>query len=203
MEQGAFTMTQLSRPETGHDLGSTWEEAQKGDPTAWEALFKECYPKVRRVVRRKLNRSMRSLYDSTDFANYAMERLAANVDLLQFPTFGSLVAFLAQVAEQKVIDEYRRQHTLKNDISRERPIAANDAGPIQVPSHDPSASQLAQANECNERLLARDDETERVIIELRQQGYTTADIAEKTGWNVRKVQRFLKVLLDSLDEPGD
>ena len=158
---------------------------------------------MRRVVRRKLNRSMRSLYDSTDFANDAMERLAANIDLLQFPTFGSLIAFLAQVAEQKVIDEYRRQHTLKHDVSRERPLSANDAGPIQVQSHDPSASQLAQANECHERLLARDDEIERVIIELRQQGYTTAHIAEKTGWNVRKVQRFLKELLDSLDEPGD
>ena len=165
-------MTELSSPETGHDLGSTWEEAQKGDPTAWEALFKECYPKVRRVVRRKLNRSMRSLYDSTDFANDAMERLAANVDLLQFPIFWFADCVSAQVAEQKVIDEYRRQHTLKNDISRERPLAANGAGPIQVPSHDPTASQLAQANECNERLLARDDETERVIIELRQQGYT-------------------------------
>ena len=45
---------------------------------------------MRRVVRRKLNRSMRSLYDSTDFANDAMERLAANLDLLQFPSFGSL-----------------------------------------------------------------------------------------------------------------
>jgi len=192
-------MTQMSRPEPADDLGSTWEDAQKGDPGAWEALFKECYPKVRRVVRRKLNRSMRSLYDSTAFANDAMERLAANLDLLQFPSFGSLIAFLAQVAEQKVIDEYRRQHTLKHDISRERPIMADGAGPSQVPSHDPTASQLAQANECHERLLARDDETERFIIELRQQGYTTADIAEQTGWNVRKVQRFLKDLLESLD----
>src|SRR5580704_19577838 len=128
-------MTQVSRPEPADDLGSTWEEAQKGDPVAWEALFRECYPKVRRVVRRKLTRSMRSLYDSTDFANDAMERLAANIDLLQFPSLGSLVAFLAQVAGQKVIDEYRRQHTLKHDISRERPLSANDAGLIQVPSH--------------------------------------------------------------------
>ena len=154
-------------------------------------------------MRRKLNRSMRSLYDSTDFANDAMERLAANIDLLQFPSLGSLIAFLAQVAEQKVIDEYRRQHTLKNDVSRERPLSANGAGPIQVPSHDPSASQLAQANECHERLLARDDETERAIIELRQQGYNTADIALKTGWNIRKVQRFLKELHDSFDDVGD
>ena len=41
-------MTQLSGPDRERELGSTWEEAQKGDPTAWEALFKECYPKVRR-----------------------------------------------------------------------------------------------------------------------------------------------------------
>ena len=131
-------MTQMSHPETGYDLASTWQEAQKGNQIAWETLFKECYPKVRRVVRRRLNRSMRSLYDSTDFANDAMESLAANLDLLQFPSFNSLIAFLAQVAEQKVIDEYRRQHTLKHDIERERPIAANDAGPVQVPSDDPT-----------------------------------------------------------------
>ena len=112
-------MTQTSLPETGYDLATTWQEAQKGNQTAWETVFKECYPKVRRVVRRKLNRSMRSLYDSTDFANDAMERLAANLDLLEFPSLSSLIAFLAQVAEQKVIDEYRRQHTLKHDVDRE------------------------------------------------------------------------------------
>jgi len=196
-------MTLKSLPETGNDLATTWHEAQMGNQTAWETLFKECYPKVRRVVRRKLNRSMRSLYDSTDFANDAMERLAANPDLLEFPSFNSLIAFLAQVAEQKVIDEYRRQHTLKNDIDRERPIAAYDAGTFQARSDDPTASQLAQANEFRERLLARRDDTERVIIELKHQGHSNADIAERTGWNIRKVQRFLKDLFDSLAEPGD
>jgi RNA polymerase sigma factor (sigma-70 family) len=195
-------MTQMSLPQTGNDLATTWHEAQKGDPTAWETLFRECYPKVRRVVRRRLNRSMRSLYDSTDFANEAMERLAANLDLLEFPSLNSLIAFLAQVAEQKVIDEYRRQHTLKNDIARERPIVAND-GPIQLSSDEPTASQLAQANEFQERLLSQRNETERAIIELKKQGYSTADIAGKTGWNVRKIQRFLKDLLDSLAKSGD
>jgi DNA-directed RNA polymerase specialized sigma24 family protein len=129
--------------------------------------------------------------------------LAANTDLLQFPSLSSLIAFLAQVAEQKVIDEYRRQHTLKHDVDRERPMAANDAGPVQLPSDEPTASQVAQANEFHERLLARRDDTERVIIELKQQGYSTADIAAQTGWNIRKVQRFLRELLDSLAEPGD
>jgi RNA polymerase sigma factor (sigma-70 family) len=181
------------------------QEAHRGNPAAWEALFKECYPKVRRVVRRKLNRSMRSLYDSTDFASDVMKSLAAQFDQLEFPSIDSLMAFLVRVAEQKVIDEYRRRHTLKRDVTRERPIWANDAesGPVQLPSDDPTASQLAQANEFQERLLSRtDDATERSIIELKEQGYSTADIVARTGWNIRKVQRFLKKLGDWAQDSG-
>jgi RNA polymerase sigma factor (sigma-70 family) len=160
---------------------------------------------VRRVVRRKLNRSMRSLYDSTDFASDVMKSLAAQFDQLEFPSIDSLMAFLAHVAEQKVIDEYRRRHTLKRDVTRERPIWTNDAefGPVQLPSDDPTASQLAQANEFQERLRScTDDETERTIIDLKQQGYSTSDIVERTGWNIRKVQRFLKKLGDWAQDSG-
>lgn len=198
-------MTQVSQLEIGGDLVLALQEAQKGDQSAWETLFKACYPKVRRVVRRRLNRSMRSLYDSTDFANDAMENLAANLNQLEFPSVSSLIAFLAQVAEQKVIDEYRRQHTLKRDVTRDRPMFGTgaDAAPFQLSSDDPSASQLAQANEVQERLLSRSDKTERAIIDLKQKGYSTSDIAEQTGWNIRKVQRFLQNLHDSLAESGD
>ena len=197
-------MTMMSSAEIGVDLATILEAAHRGDQSAWEALFRECYPKVRRVVRRKLNRSMRSLYDSTDFASDVMKSLAANLGHLDFRSIDSLFAFLAQVAEQKVIDEYRRRHCLKRDVTRERAILSGgtDAGPVQLPSDDPTASQLAQANEVHERLLSRVDETERTIIELKQQGYSNADIAEHTGWNIRRVQRFLKDLLDSMDDSG-
>jgi RNA polymerase sigma factor (sigma-70 family) len=197
-------MTMMSRPEIGVDLLKALQDAHRGDQAAWETLFKECYPKVRRVVRRKLNRAMRSLYDSTDFASDVMKSLAAQFDQLEFPSIDSLMSFLAHVAEQKVIDEYRRRHTLKRDITRERPISASDAetGFVQLWSGGPTASQLAQANEIHERILAGLDETERTIIELKEQGYSTGDIAERTGWNIRKVQRFLKTLLDSMPDSG-
>ena len=111
-------MATMMNPEIGDDLSTILEEAQNGNQVAWETLFKECYPKVRRVVRRKLNRSMRSLYDSTDFASDVMGNLVANLDRLKFASVDSLLAFLASVAEQKVIDEHRRQHTLKRDVRR-------------------------------------------------------------------------------------
>lgn len=198
-------MTMASGQSLDVDLSKALREAHEGDPGAWEALFRECYPKVRRVVRRKLNRSLRSLYDSTDFASDVMKSLAANIGHLQFASIDSLLAFLAHVAEQKVIDEYRKRHTLKRDVTRERSIQSEGegSGSALLPSDEPTASQWAQAHEARDRLLSRvDDETERAIIELKQQGYTTADIAEQTGWNVRKVQRFLKDLSESMDDTG-
>src|SRR5262249_35639556 len=122
------------------------------------------------------------------------------------PSLSSLIAFLAQAAEQKVIDEYRRRHTLKRDITRERALVASDGTdvkPMALKSADPTASQLAQASEARERLLAGQDELERRVIELKRLGYTNAEIAELTDWNIRKVQRFFKDLHDSLRDEGD
>jgi RNA polymerase sigma factor (sigma-70 family) len=190
-------MAPLSSPEIDVDLSQTLKKAQSGDQLAWEKLFHEFYPKVRRVVRRKMGHSMRSVYDSTDFASDVMKSLAANLSRLEFPSSEHLVAFLAQVAEQKVVDEYRRRRTLKRDVTRERRIEAAST-PVQLTSDDPTASQLAQANEAEAIILSHRDETERRIIDLRRQGHDNTDIADKTGWNIRKVQRFLKSLHDSL-----
>jgi len=197
-------MTMLSDPELSDNLLSILSEAQKGDQIAWEALFRECYPKVRRVVRRKLNQSMRSLYDSTDFASDVMKSLAANIDHLNFVSIQSLISFLARVAEQKVIDEYRRQHTLKRDLTRECRLSTGDpdAAPVQVPSGEPTASQCYLAKEVQERLQSQQDETGRTILELKEKGYSNGDISDLTGWNIRKVQRFLKDLHDSLGDRG-
>ncbi len=185
------------------DQFELFNRARAGDQAAWEELFKTCYPKVIRVVRRRLDRPMRSLYDSTDFASDVMKSLAANLDRLDFESIGSLVAFLARVAEQKVIDEHRRRYSLKRDVSRERAIdAENAANESALASDYPTPSQFAQAGDVREQLLAELDTSERKVIELRQLGYDNAEIATLTGWNIRKVQRFLKELQDSLRDSG-
>jgi RNA polymerase sigma factor (sigma-70 family) len=190
----------LSTPSDSEDLDGLFARAREGDEAAWQQLFQQCYQKVIRVVRRKLNSPMRSLYDSTDFASDVMKSLAANANRLDFPSFDSLVAFLVQVAEKKVIDEYRKVHTLKRDIDRQCPLTpghGDEAQPLSLASDDPTASQLAQATEANEQLLSGQSESQRQVIELRKQGYSNSEIARETGWNVRKVQRFLQDLWES------
>ena len=196
----------LTQVPSGTESDGLFARAKGGDQAAWEELFHACYPKVIRVVRRRLNRPMRSLYDSTDFASDVMKSLAANLDRLDFPSIESLIAFLTHAAEQRVIDEYRRLHTQKRDMSRERAIVGgfrSDRQELGIVSNDPTASQLAQAREILELLLAREDERERKVIDLRRQGYSNAEIAYRTGWNIRKVQRFLKDLRDSLFRAAD
>jgi RNA polymerase sigma factor (sigma-70 family) len=179
---------------------SLFSRARSGDQTAWEELFRTCYPKIVRVVRRKLNPPMRSLYDSSDFASDVWKSLAAKFDRFDFPTIDSLLAFLSQAAERKVVDEYRRRHTLKRDMDLERPIEATRAHghePMALRSAEPTPSQVAQASEDWQQLLARLSEPERTIMDLKRMGYTNEEIAERTGWHIRKVQRFFKDLHDS------
>ncbi len=189
---------------SGHDPGDLFARARAGDQDAWKELFETCYPKVLRVVRRKLDRPMRSLYDSTDFASDVMKSLAAKFDKFDFPSLDSLHAYLVQSAKQKVIDEYRRRHTLKHNIGRERSVewvAGQDSMRLSLASGDPTASQEAQASEIHQRLLTDLDETEREIVELKHQGLSNNEVAEITGWHVRKVQRFLQDLSNSLSDP--
>jgi len=171
--------------------------AKGGDQAAWDELFHTCYPKILEAVRRRLKQPLRSVYDSTDFANDAIKILTANVNRLDFPTIDSLLAFLTHVAEQRVLDEYRRMHSKKRDRTRQRPLVTdNQSSEFEIPvaSPDPTPSQLAQARETHELLMSELDEEKRMIINLRCDGFSNAEVADQTGWHVRRVQRFLKYL---------
>jgi RNA polymerase sigma factor (sigma-70 family) len=175
-----------------------FERARGGDQAAWRELFEACYPKVIRVVRRRLHSTrIRSLYDSTDFACDVMKSLAANAQELDFPTMDSLMAFLIRVAENKLADEHRKQFAQKRDKAREHGMAA------EVASGEPTASQVAVGREELERLLAHQNPQVRTLIELRRDGYKNEEIAERLDWHIRKVQRVLKDLNPSNSAEGD
>jgi RNA polymerase sigma factor (sigma-70 family) len=191
----------LSRP----DSEGLFARARAGDQAAWEELVGTCYPKIQRIVRRRLNPPMRSLYDSTDFTNDVFKSLAAKSDRFDFPTMEALLAYLTRAAEQKVIDEYRRQHAQKRDIDLNRRLGEEDggrSGTQDLPSHDPTPSQVAVANETRERLMAGQTGPVREVIELKDQDYTNEEVAARTGLHTRKVQRVLKSLRETLHLGG-
>ncbi len=170
------------------------QRARSGDQAAWEILFNECYPKIVRVIRRRMSKSLRKHYDSTDIANEVMKSLAAKFNDLDFSSINGLRAFLINAAQQKMVDGYRRCHAQKRDLARDRQISSGEVMHWEPIDRSPTPSQLAVATEGEEILLDGQTGKYRTVIEMKLQGLSNADVAHSTGWHIRKIERFLQNL---------
>jgi RNA polymerase sigma factor (sigma-70 family) len=187
---------QLSQP-AGHEFASLMEGVRQGSDEAVRELLEEYGPYVVRAVRRKLNRPMRAKVDSVDFTQAVWASFFANrsqIERLDKPE--ALIAFLVQVAKNKVIDEFRRLfHTQKHDLNRERSMqgsAEYEAG--RLAARTPTPSQIAATNELRDKLLAGQPPHYRQILQYRQLGMTQEEIAQRMKLNVRTIQRVMQRL---------
>ena len=169
---------------------------QLGDETAARELLQRYEPEVRLVVRRQLPRLLRSRFDSLDFlqsvwGSFFRRMRDAPTD---FEDSRHLVAFLARAAKNKVIDEYRRAASRKQDMHREEPLWVDGGRPKDLPADTDTPSELAQAREVFGRLRDLVPEGRRTIIELKAEGLSSKDIGERLGISERTVQRVLEDL---------
>jgi RNA polymerase sigma-70 factor (ECF subfamily) len=168
---------------------------KNGDEGAARELLSRYESKVRLVVRRQLPRLLRSRFDSIDFLQsvwgsfFYKIRTGPN-DLHEEE---NLITFLAWAARNKVIDEYRRAATLRQNIKREEPLELRNDKEVALAVGD-TPSELAQAHETYDRLREMMPQRQRVILELKADGYSCREIGEKLGVSERTVQRVLEDL---------
>jgi RNA polymerase sigma factor (sigma-70 family) len=166
-----------------------------GSEEAMLELVEKYGQAVFRVVRRRLNRAMRSKFDSADFVQAVWASFFEIGDrLFEFKTAKDLVAFLVQIAHNKVIDEVRRRMTSQaRNVTREEPLEESEAGESVV-SPSPSASQIFIADEQFRRLTAERSVRSRLVVELKRNGASHVEIAAILGVTPRTVQRVLERL---------
>jgi len=169
---------------------------QAGDEEAARELLTRYEAEVRLVVRRQLPRLLRSRFDSLDFLQSVWGSFFRKVrnGPAEFEDSRHLVAFLARAAKNKVIDEYRRAASRKQDMHREEPLWVDGNRPKELPSEVDSPSELAQAREVYGRLRDLVPEERRSIVELKVQGLSSKDIGLRLGISERTVQRVLEDL---------
>jgi RNA polymerase sigma-70 factor (ECF subfamily) len=188
-------------------LADFLKRIQAGDEGAARELLQRFEPEVRLVVRRQLPRLLRSRFDSLDFlqsvwGSFFRRMRDAPTD---FEDSRHLVAFLARAAKNKVIDEYRRAASLKNDMHREEPLWGDGRRPKEVADPIDSPSEVAQAHEVFDRLHSLLPEERRTILDLKAQGLSSKDIGDRLGVSERTVQRVLEELRRRMEtewEPG-
>jgi RNA polymerase sigma-70 factor (ECF subfamily) len=178
--------------EIAHFLG----RIRAGDQEAARDLLLRYEPEVRLVVRRQLPRLLRSRFDSLDFLQSVWGSFFRRVreGETEFDDARHLVAFLARAAKNKVIDEYRRAASQKQDMHREEPLWTDHNRPRDLESPDDTPSQIAQAHEVLGQLRALLPLERRTMLELKAEGLSSRDIAERLGVSERTVQRVFEEL---------
>jgi RNA polymerase sigma-70 factor (ECF subfamily) len=167
-----------------------------GNEAAARELLERYESKVRMVVRRQLPRLLRSRFDSLDFLQSVwgsfFHRIRTGPNDLHEER--NLIAFLAWAARNKVIDQYRRAASQRQDMHRESPLRFEDDGGHGHASACETPSQVAEAREMYVRLNALLPEDRRIILELKAAGFTSKEIGDRLGVSERTVQRVLEDL---------
>jgi RNA polymerase sigma-70 factor (ECF subfamily) len=178
------------------ELGDFLRRIQAGDELAARELLSRFEAEVRLVVRRQLPRLLRSRFDSLDFLQSVWGSFFRRMRTAptEFEDSRHLVAFLARAAKNKVIDEYRRAASRKQDMHREEPLWGDGMRPRDVPDPADSPSEVAQAHEVLVRLRELMPEDRQAILEMKAEGLSSKDIGERLGISERTVQRVLEEL---------
>src|SRR4051794_28201836 len=179
-----------------HDIRGFLARIQAGDEDAARELLCRYEAEVRLVVRRQLPKLLRSRFDSLDFLQSVWGSFFRRVRTgpADFEDSRHLVAFLARAAKNKVIDEYRRAGSQKQDMHREEPIWAEGDRPRDLAADTDTPSEIAQAHEAFGRLRDLLPKDRHSLLELKAAGLSSREIGQKLGVSERTVQRVLEDL---------
>ena len=173
-------------------LDTLLENLNGGDDAAAEQVFLAYEPYLRKVVRRLLPAELRAKFDSIDIVQSVYgDVLAAFRDGgMRFSTVAQLRAFLIKATRNRFIDRLRQHRTAAR---LERPLVETE--PDRLPSSSqPRPSEIAQAEELWERLLALCPPEHHELLRLRRQGATATEIAAQVGMHAGSVRRVLRDL---------
>jgi RNA polymerase sigma-70 factor (ECF subfamily) len=105
---------------------------------------------------------------------------------------GGLWALLTLITLRKCADRARYYGAERRDMSREAPAVSSDMPEPwrEALGREPTPEQAAMLTETVEQLLVELDISERPLLELSLQGFSTQEISEQLGRAERSVRRF-------------
>jgi RNA polymerase sigma factor (sigma-70 family) len=188
-------MTDGDPPRDEGELRRFLARIREGDEDAARELLLRYEAKVRLVVRRQLPQLLRSRFDSQDFVQSIWGSFIRRIKTSATELEGTenLVGFLARAARNKVIDEYRRASSRKQDMRREEPMYEGSE-PREVADQADSPIQAAEASETFRRLRDLLPEDRRTVLDLKAGGLSTSEIAKRLGLGERTVRRVIEDL---------
>lgn len=169
------------------------EKAQDGDGQALNELCRRYQQRVLATVRIRLGAELRRRVESWDIVQEVMIDALRKVNSFDYKTDGAFLHFLNRVVENKIRDEADRQRAGKRDpaleVSFDAARSAYAVFPLDMPdSASPTPSKVLSLHEdlallerAMDRLAAESEEYRDLIVAVKIEGRTYAEIAEEIG----------------------
>jgi RNA polymerase sigma-70 factor (ECF subfamily) len=190
-------------------IGGWIRRIREGDEQAAAELVRRYEPLIRREVRFQLeDRRLARVFDSMDICQSVLGSFFVRVAVGQYDLERpeQLLRLLMTMARNKLASEARKQYRQRRDARRS---SATPEALEEVAATDPSPSRILSGRELLEQFRSELDDGERAVAQLRADGLSWADIAERLGGTpqarrmqlARAVNRAARALgLDEVDD---
>lgn len=172
-----------------HSLNELVVRLNNGDLAAAEQVFAKYEPYLRMIVRRQITGRLQAKFDSSDIVQSVWADLLVGFRDARwhFDDSGHLKAFLVKVTKNRFLDRVRQQRTT---LQNERSLTTDDENHLGH-EHAPRPSQQVRVDELWGEMVGSCSESHRVLLELKRQGKSLAEIAAQTGYHESSVRRIL------------
>jgi RNA polymerase sigma factor (sigma-70 family) len=170
-------------PDLAEEFDTLMMRVRLGDEVALEQLVQRYESEIRLTARVLLRPLLRPYLDSVDLVQSVHRRLMLGLRENKFDISSpeKLVGLAVTMVRHKIGEQWRhlQRQTRLDDSGTD--TAEQSALLTSLSSPQPGPAQTAQYNDLVRHLYAQVTDTERRVIELRLQGYSTVEVANELG----------------------
>jgi RNA polymerase sigma-70 factor (ECF subfamily) len=184
------------------NLVARWRE---GDQKAAAELFQRYANQLVSLAQHRLSAKLASRVDPEDVIQsvYCSFFVGARANRFVLEHSGDLWRLLVAITLHKVHHQVSRHTAGKRSVARERNGANPDDDfdfPVEMLAQDPSPAEAVILADTLEEVLRELDPVKRRMVEMRLQGYSTAEIVAATQRSRATVDRVLDRVKQQLGE---
>lgn len=184
--------------------------AKGGDESALDRLCKVYGERVRRIVRLRMGRELRSKMESMDVVQDAFISALRSLDDFTYDNEGDFLRWLSKIAENRIRDNLEKLHADKRDIRKEIPLNSNRQaiedsfvrtnGPVDSTTPSVIMSRREELDKLEKAMDKLRPEYREVIVWVKIEGLSHEDAAKRLNKSSHSTRALLSRALGALTE---
>ena len=173
---------------------------RQGDPDATRTVFDQYVDKLVGMARKRISQRLVSRIDAEDVVQSVFRTFfhRAKEGQFEFHDPDDICKTLARITIHKVFRQVAHHQAAKRNAGREMGSGDEDQDlVVNLVSREPSPQEAAELLDHMEHFLSQLKPQDRQILEMRMQGFTTVEIAQKMEITDRKIRRLMTRLRET------